>query len=166
MIILAEYSNPRRSRYNQGILLARKNKNKKDVCYVLRVDKQKKNIDLSKKRIKREIAKEVEEKYSKGKKVQRLFYPLCKALNKDIGYFYEKIVFPLQKSGIHAFDLFNQAIFDFEKIIVPLNLDKEVQEAFEKELRSQFTPKPVKIKAIFELRCYSQKGIHDIKSIL
>ena len=95
MIILAEYSNPRRSRYNQGILLARKNINKKDVCYVLRVDKQKKNIDLSKKRIKREIAKEVEEKYQKGKKVQRMFYPLCKSLGKDIGYFYEKIVFPL-----------------------------------------------------------------------
>lgn len=51
MVTLAEYSRTRRSKYNQGMLIARKMKKKKDVCTVIRVDNVKKNIDLSKKRI-------------------------------------------------------------------------------------------------------------------
>ncbi len=68
MITQAEYSRTRRSKYNQGILKAKKMK-KKDFCQVIRVDKEKQNIDLSKKRIQNENIKEVEELFDKGKKV-------------------------------------------------------------------------------------------------
>lgn len=69
MIILAEYSRPLKSRYNRGFLLARKNINKKDVCCVLRVDKEHMNIDLTKRKIQTDKAKEAESRYQKGKKV-------------------------------------------------------------------------------------------------
>ena len=39
------------------MLEARKNKNKKDVCVVLRVDKDNMNVDLSRKKIKNEKKK-------------------------------------------------------------------------------------------------------------
>lgn len=72
-----------------------------------------------------------------------------------MSYFYEKIVWPLQKNGTHAYDMFNRAIFDFQGIIGPLNLPKDVEEYFHEELIKKFTPKPIKVKAIFKLTCHS-----------
>jgi translation initiation factor 2 alpha subunit (eIF-2alpha) len=42
MITIAEFSAYKKFKYNSGMLLARKRKNKRDVCKVLRVDKEKK----------------------------------------------------------------------------------------------------------------------------
>lgn len=81
-------------------------------------------------------------------------------------YFYELIVWPLQKSGKHAFDLFNRAIFDYDGIIGPLKLPADIDKAFQEELLKKFTPKPAKVKAIFRLNCYSRKGLDDIKEAL
>ena len=60
MITLAEYSKSKRNRqYNRGILEARKMKNKKDVCQVLRVDRANKHIDLSRRKINTEISNDI-----------------------------------------------------------------------------------------------------------
>lgn len=49
--------------------------------------------------------------------------------------------------------MFHRAIFDFEGVIGPLNLPKDIEEAFHEELKKKFTPKPIKVKAIFRLTC-------------
>lgn len=69
MITLAEYSRTGKSKYNQQMLLIRKKINKNDVCQVIRVDKEKGNIDLSKRKIDQDQVKELEARYAKGKKV-------------------------------------------------------------------------------------------------
>lgn len=80
--------------------------------------------------------------------------------------FYKMIVFPLQKKGDLAYDVFQEAVFDFEGIIAPLNLANDIKAAFKEELFKQFTPKEIKIKAVFEMSCYSVEGIEDIKKAL
>lgn len=61
MIIIAEYSYSKRSRYNKGILVARKNLNKKEICCIIRVDIKDKNgdcnFDLSRRKIKSHLVK-------------------------------------------------------------------------------------------------------------
>ncbi len=81
-------------------------------------------------------------------------------------YFYELIVWPIQRTGVHAFDAFHQAIFDFDKVFGPLNLPEDIKKHLEGELKKKFTPKPIKVKAIFELKCLSRNGIEDIKEAL
>lgn len=167
MIILAEYSRPTKSRYNQGFLLARKNINKKDVCRVLRVDKEHKNIDLTKRKIDPEKAKLVELKFQKNKKVQSLFLKLCDKFQKPMIYFYEQIVWPLEREmGRSAYDLFERAIFDFNAIFANIQIPEEIKKEFIEELQKKFTPKPIKVKAIFRMTCSSPRGIEDIKDAL
>ena len=165
MITQAEYSRMRKSKYNQGILKAKKMR-KQEVCYVIRVDKEKEFIDLSKKQIQSNEAKEVEEEFEKGKKVQNLIYPLCDALNMDMEKLYEMIIWPLQTEEKHAYDALQEAVFDFEKVIGPLNLPANVKEKFKDELMKKFTPQSVKIKATFELICRSKRAVEDIKEAL
>lgn len=165
MITQAEYSRTRKTKYGKGFLKVKTTK-KKDVCQVIRGDKEKRNFDLSKKKIAHESKKEAEMKFEKGKKVQNLFYSLCGQFQKDMIYFYELIVFPLQKDGNHAFDIFHKAIFEFETIMDPLNIPEKIKQAFKIELKKKFTPKPIKVNAIFELKSYSKEGIEDIKNAL
>lgn len=165
MITQAEYSRMRKTKHNQGILKAKKIR-KQEVCYVIRVDKEKEFIDLSMKQIQSDLAKETEEKFEKGKKVQNLMYPLCDTLKMDIDKLYEMIVWPLQKEDRHAYDALQKAVFDFESVIGPLNLSENVKEKFREELKKKFTPQSVKIKATFELTCHSKRAIEDIREAL
>ena len=165
MITQAEYSRTRRTKYGKGFLKVKATK-KKEACQVIRVDKEKKNIDLTKKKIQSESKKEVEKKFEKGKKVQNLFFSLCDQFQKDMIFFYELIVFPLQRTGEHAYEVFERALFDFDTIMDPLNIPEDIKMAFKIELKKKFTPKPIKVKAIFELKCYSKEGIDDIKNAL
>jgi len=165
MITQAEYSRMRKSKYNQGILKAKKMR-KQEVCYVIRVDKEKEFIDLSKKQIQSDQAKELEERFEKGKKVQNLLYPLCDTLKMDMEKLYEMIVWPLQTEKKHAYDELQAAVFNFEDVIGPLNLPDNVKEKFKEELMKKFTPQSVKIKATFELTCQSKRAIEDIREAL
>ena len=165
MITQAEYTKVRRSKFNKGILRAKKMQ-KQEVCYVIRVDKEKKFIDLSKKQINSEQAKICEENYEKAKKVQNLFFPLCTSLKMDMIELYELIVWPLETEEKTAYEVFQDAIFDFDAIIGPLNLPKNIETAFRKELSKKFTPPEVKIKATFEVSCFSRRGVEDIKEAL
>ncbi len=165
MITQAEYSKTNRSKYNQGILKLKKHK-KQEICSVIRVDKVKGYIDLSKKAIKSGDTKDIDELFEKGKKVQSLLYPLCDMLKMNMETLYKMIVWPLQRKDEHAYDAFNRAIFDFEGVIGPLNLDPKVKEKFEIELKKKFTPQPVKIKAIIELRSFNKEGVDHIKKAL
>lgn len=80
--------------------------------------------------------------------------------------FMRMIVWPLEKAGDQAFHVFRQAIFKFELIIGPLNLKEDIKQYFKEELKKKFTPKKTKLKAIFEMTCYSKRGIEDIKDAL
>ena len=165
MITQAEYSRTNRSKYNQGILKAKKIK-KQEICNVLRVDKEKGYIDLSKKQIRGEEKKEIDERFEKGKKVQNLIYPLCEAFKVNMEDLYRKIVWPLQNDKEHAFDALQRAVFNFEEVIGPLNLEPKIKERLEQELKKKFTPQPSKIRAVFEIRSFGKEGVDAIKRAL
>lgn len=47
-----------------------------------------------------------------------------------------------------------------------LDIPENVREAFKFELLNKFTPKPIKVKAVFRMTCRSKRGIEDIKDAL
>lgn len=78
---------------------------KKEICMVIRVDEENGYIDLSKKRVPTDT-KVVDDKYAKGKLVRDIMRSIYEATKVPIPKLYETIVYPLQKSGKHALDIF------------------------------------------------------------
>ena len=140
--------------------------NKKEIFSVGKVDEQG-FIDLSKFEVTAEHVKMVEAKYEKGCFVQSLMISLSEKLKLSMEDLYNMIIFPLQKKGDHAYDLFHKNIFDLDKIIEPLQIsDANIKERLIEVIQKRCMPSPEKVKAIFELKTLSKDGILDLKSIL
>ena len=163
--------------YTKSVIKSKKGKKSKnmkaveklwtiEVYLVTRVDPKGGFMDLAKDGITPEVTKMVVMKHEKGKSIQSLMISLCGKLKMKIEDLYKMIVFPLQMSNEHAFDVINRNIFEIEKIIAPLKLPDELATAVIETIKTRYTPKSLKIKAIFELKTNSKNGILDIKKVL
>lgn len=82
---------------------------KKEICLVIRVDQENGYIDLSKKRVPSDVTN-IMDKYAKGKVVRDMMRSIHEATNVGIPNLYTSIVYPLQRSGKHALDMFIENI--------------------------------------------------------
>lgn len=73
---------------------------------VLRVDKEKGYIDLSKRRVSPEDVAACEERFSKSKMVHSIVRHVAETTGQDVEELYKSIAWPLYKSYGHAFDAF------------------------------------------------------------
>lgn len=166
MITQADYTKSiRKGKFGKGIKKVQK-MNQNEIYTVLRVDNVGGYIDLSKVEISPEDAKIMENKFAKGKSVQSLMISICEKFKIGLQELYSSIVFPLQKSGEHAYDVLHNNIFHLEKLITPLKLDPKLETALIEVIKNKYTPPPEKIKAVFELRTLSKNGVLDLKDVL
>ena len=73
---------------------------------VLRVDKEKGYIDLSKRRVSPEDVAVCEERFSKSKMVHSIMRHVAETTGQDVEQLYKCIAWPLYKAYGHAFDAF------------------------------------------------------------
>ena len=154
-----------RSKYSKGQKKVQK-LGLKEIYVVLRVDSQGGFIDLTKLEIKPEDQQRIEDNFAKGKSVQSLMISLSEKLGFPLETLYQKIVFPLQKGGKHAFDVLHANIFELDKLVAKLDLDPKLAKELTDVVRLRYTPAPEKIKAVFELRTLSKEGVLDIREVL
>lgn len=161
MILLSELSR-RRIRSIQKLIRVGRN----EVVVVLRVDKEKGYIDLSKRRVSPEDVVKCEERYNKGKMVHSIMRHVAEKVNIPIEELYQTITWPLNKKYGHAIDAFrisitNPSVWD----------DTEFpSEAAKEELLSyigkRLAPQPIKVRADVEVTCFGYDGIDAIKDAL
>lgn len=72
---------------------------------VIRVDQENGYIDLSKKRVPADVST-IRDKFAKGKMIRDIMRSVYEATKVPIPELYETIVWPLQRSGKHALDMF------------------------------------------------------------
>ncbi|KAF9583966.1 hypothetical protein BGW38_007984, partial [Lunasporangiospora selenospora] len=154
MILLSELSR-RRIRSIQKLIRVGKN----EVVVVLRVDKEKGYIDLSKRRVSATDIIKCEERYNKSKAVHSIMSTVAKKEDKDLEKLYEQLAWPLYAKYGHAYDAFKVALNEPEKVFEGL----EIPESTKEELR-RLTPQPVKIRADIEVTCFDYEGIDAIKT--
>ncbi|KZT62411.1 translation initiation factor eIF-2 alpha subunit [Calocera cornea HHB12733] len=161
MILLSELSR-RRIRSIQKLIRVGRN----EVVVVLRVDKEKGYIDLSKRRVSAEDVLKCEERYNKSKTVHSIMRNVGEKLHVDLEVLYDQIVWPLGDKYGHPYDAFKLAVTEgdtvFEGITAPPSTIAEVRANIGRRL----TPQPVKIRADIEVTCFGYDGIDAIKTAL
>lgn len=161
MILLSELSR-RRIRSIQKLIRVGRN----EVVVVLRVDKEKGYIDLSKRRVSAEDVQKCEEKFAKSKTVHSIMRHVAEVKNLNLEEFYSQVGWPLYKKFGHAFDAFKLAINEPSTVFQGMNLQEDILEELLKDIKRRLTPQEVKIRSDIEVTCNSYEGIDAIIAAL
>ena len=179
MILLSELSRRRIRSINKLIRVGRH-----EVVMVLRVDKEKGYIDLSKRRVSAEDVAKLEDRYNKAKSVHSVLRHLADQHKFYLQELYERIAWPLYRKYGHAYDAFKLALMEDESTSTSAassstSLDDnkddpfrdiDVPQALKDELkmyiRRRLAPQPIKIRADIEVSCFTYEGIEAIREAL
>ena len=173
MILLSELSRRRIRSINKLIRVG-----KMEVCMVVRVDKEKGYIDLSRRRVAREDATKCEERYSKGKAVNSIMRHVAETTSQKLLTLNQKVAWPLARAMPNSgttqrpfrttFEAFRVAISDPELVFTQpdVEIDDVTRSALLKVIKRKLTPQPIKIRADIEVTCFSEEGIEAIRQAL
>ncbi|KAI8852373.1 eukaryotic translation initiation factor 2 alpha subunit-domain-containing protein [Chytridium lagenaria] len=161
MILLSELSR-RRIRSIQKLIRVGKN----EVVVVLRVDKEKGYIDLSKRRVAPEDIAKCEEKFNKSKAVHSIMRHVAEKLDLNLEDFYAEVGWPLYKKFGHAYDAFKTAVNEPDSVFEGITITEEGKRELISNIKRRLTPQAIKIRADIEVTCFGYEGIDAIKTAL
>eukprot|EP00002_Diphylleia_rotans_P000592 TRINITY_DN102_c1_g1_i1.p1 TRINITY_DN102_c1_g1~~TRINITY_DN102_c1_g1_i1.p1 ORF type:complete len:402 (+),score=113.90 TRINITY_DN102_c1_g1_i1:41-1207(+) len=160
MILLSELSRRRIRSVNKHIRVDRE-----EVVVVLRVDKEKGYIDLSKRRVSSEEVAKMEDKYSKSKTVHSIMRHVAETLQVSLEGLYVHFGWPLYREFGHAFEAFKRAVTEPE-ILAKYNLSPELEDCLLKNIQRRMAPQQIKLRADISVSCLAYEGIDAIKAAL
>lgn len=166
MILLSELSRRRIRSINKLIRVG-----KTEPVVVIRVDKFKGYIDLSKRRVSPEDVEKCTERFAKAKAVNSILRhvaDMMKFSNEQLEELYEKTAWHFEekyKSKAASYDVFKQCVID-PALLDELGLEPEVKELLLSNIKRKLTSQAVKIRADIECACYGYEGIDAVKTAL
>ncbi|XP_061843058.1 eukaryotic translation initiation factor 2 subunit 1b [Nerophis lumbriciformis] len=168
MILLSELSRRRIRSINKLIRIGRN-----ECVVVIRVDKEKGYIDLSKRRVSPEEAIKCEDKFTKSKTVYSILRHVAEVLeyskDEQLESLYQRTAWVFdekyKRPGYGAYDVFKQAVSD-PAILGDLDLTEEERAVLIDNINRRLTPQAVKIRADIEVACYGYEGIDAVKEAL
>ncbi|URE12057.1 eukaryotic translation initiation factor 2 [Musa troglodytarum] len=191
MILFSELSRRRIRSISSLIKVGRQ-----EPVMVLRVDRDKGYIDLSKRRVSEEDIQACEERYNKSKLVHSIMRHVAETLDIDLEELYVHIGWPLYRKYGHAFEVsfsgtghsipaFKVVVTDPDSVLDSLTrvvkevgadgqevtkvvpaVTPEVKDALVKNIRRRMTPQPLKIRADIEMKCFQFDGVLHIKEAM
>jgi len=163
MILLSELSRRRIRSINKLIRV-----NRNEVVMVLRVDKEKGYIDLSKRRVSPEDVAKCEERYNKAKAVHRVMRHVADRQGKSLENLYEIVGWPLYKKYGHAYDALKLCLTGENDDVFEAcpEMDGETKTCLVDYVKKKLSPQPIKIRADIEVTCFAYEGINAIKEAL
>ena len=164
MILLSELTRRRIRSVNKLIRVG-----KTEVCMVLRVDKEKGYIDLSKRRVSPEDVQKCDERFQRSKAVHSIVRHVSEVMRMDMEQVYQHTAWPLYEKFGHAYEAFCASITDpnsiFNNELTP-GLSEELRSTMLKNIATRLTPTAIKIRADIEVTCFHYEGINAIKGAL
>jgi len=167
MILLSELSRRRIRSINKLIRVGRT-----EPVVVIRVDKDKGYIDLSKRRVSPEDVERCTEVFSKAKAVNSILRHVAAILefktNEELEELYKKTAWHFEaktKKKGSSYDWFKQAVQD-PSLFEECGLDEKTKKVLLENIQQKLTQQAVKIRADVEVACYSYEGIDAVKDAL
>lgn len=163
MILLSELSRRRIRSINKLIRVG-----KMEVAMVMRVDKEKGYIDLSKRRVASDDIAKCEERYNKGKAVHSIMRHVAQTTGSNLLELNKAIAWPLAKRPEFktTYEAFRFAIADPDAVFKGLEIAENVKAALLANIRRRLTPQPIKIRADVEVSCFTYEGIDAVRDAL
>merc|ERR1711976_298948 len=167
MILLSELSRRRIRSINKLIRVGRS-----ECVVVIRVDRDKGYIDLSKRRVSPEEVVKCEEKFAKAKCVNSILGHVGELMNyetdEQLEELYHKTAWYFDKKygkpGA-SYEAFKHAVSNPE-VLDELNLDEETREVLISNIKRRLTPQAVKIRSDIEVARYGYEGVDAVKQSL
>jgi len=167
MILLSELSRRRIRSINKLIRVGRT-----EPVVVIRVDKDKGYIDLSKRRVTPEDVERCTETFSKSKAVNSILRHVAQILgfqsNEELEDLYVKTAWHFEaktKKKGSSYDWFKQAVQD-PTVLEECGLEDTVKKVLLDQIQMKLTQQAVKIRADIEVSCYTYEGIDAVKNAL
>merc|ERR1719361_2752676 len=167
MILLSELSRRRIRSINKLIRVGRT-----EPVVVIRVDKDKGYIDLSKRRVSPEDIERCTEVFSKGKAVNSILRHVAQIMefksNEQLEDLYKQTAWHFEaktKKKGSSYDWFKQAVQD-PTLLDECNLDDQIKKVLLEQINIKLTQQAVKIRADIEVSCYTYEGIDAVKDAL
>ena len=163
MVLLSELSR-RRIRSVQRLIRV----GKTEVVVVLRVDREKGYIDLSKRRVSPEEVEKFEEKFNKSKAVHSIMRHVAEKLDMSLEELYRQVGWPLYKKYGHAFEAFKLSLTDPEAVwsSLPDVVNSSVRAELMQSIVRRLTPQKMKLRADVEVACFGYEGIDAVRLAL
>jgi len=139
--------------------------NKQYVAKVIRIDYQKKFVNLSLKRVSEKEEKEKLNEYRKEQRAEKILEQAAKLIGKNLDQAYEEVGFLIQEKFGMLYDFFEKVIAS-EKHIEKLKLSEEWEKALIEAAKKNIKKKLKKIKAELMLKSFANNGIERIKLLL
>lgn len=167
MILLSELSRRRIRSINKLIRVGRS-----ECVVVIRVDKEKGYIDLSKRRVSIEEVKKCEEKFTRGKTVASILRHVGEILKYDsdeqLEDLFEKTAWFFDekyRTTGGAYEAFKSAVAE-PTILDECDLDEKTKEVLITNINRRMMPQAVKVRSDIEVSCYGYEGIDAVKEAL
>eukprot|EP00484_Ammonia_sp_Unknown_P030829 CAMPEP_0197053730 /NCGR_PEP_ID=MMETSP1384-20130603/27915_1 /TAXON_ID=29189 /ORGANISM="Ammonia sp." /LENGTH=306 /DNA_ID=CAMNT_0042486671 /DNA_START=110 /DNA_END=1030 /DNA_ORIENTATION=- len=161
MILMSELSRRRIRSVNRLIRVGRQ-----EIVAVLRVNKEKGYIDLSKKRVSPDEVLSVEERWNKSKAVHSILRHVAKNTNYGVEELYQRFGWPMAKKFGHAYNGLKYAMEDRAAFLSEFDVPKEIYPILFKNIEKRLQQQVVTIRCPIECTCFALEGIIAIKKAL
>jgi len=161
MILLSELSKRRIRSVTKLIQVGRN-----EVVMVLRVDKEKGYIDLSKRRVGAEDIEKCEDRFAKSKKVHQTVRHVAEKHKMKVEELNEKVVWPLYKKYGHALDALKDASMNPDEVFQNIDIPDDVKESLVNDIKLRLSPQILKIRGRVDVYCFGYDGIEAVKTAL
>jgi len=140
--------------------------NKKIICKVLRVNKERNYIDLSLRRVSVSMKKNKNTEYKQEQKSEKILETVAKKLKTNLKDIYQKAGNKIIKEYGLLYPCFQEVSTKGEKILNEIDIPTDISKTLTEIIKEKIKPTKFKISSTIILKSYKPNGIDIIKQAL